>query len=62
MSNLVECPHCKETLEVTQDVSDYDWNSGVSIKGIAEIRCPCCREYMTVEATAVVIDVEVLHE
>lgn len=62
MSNLVECPHCKEMIGVVEDVSDYDWNSGVSLKGLAEIRCPYCHEYMTVEATAIVVDVEVLHE
>lgn len=60
MTNKVECPHCAETLEVTHEVSDYDWDSGVSFKGIAEIRCPYCHDEMTVEATAIVVDVEVL--
>lgn len=62
MTGLVECPYCAEALEVTHEVSDYDWNSGASFKGLAEIRCPYCHEEMTVEATAIVVDVEVLDD
>lgn len=47
---------------MTHEVSDYDWNSGASFKGLAEIRCPYCHEEMTVEATAIVVDVEVLDD
>lgn len=55
MTNKVECPHCAETLEVTHEVSDYDWDSGVSFKVIAVI-CPYCHKETIVEATGSVLD------
>lgn len=60
MSNLVKCPKCHETLEVTQEVSDFDWDSGVSLNGIAVITCPYCHQEMTVEGKAQIYDVEVI--
>lgn len=62
MTREIECPHCNETVEVTNDVSDFDWNSGVSLNGIASITCPCCYEEITVEATAMILDVEVVDD
>lgn len=62
MTNEVECPYCDETVEVTNDVSDFDWNSGVSLSGIAKITCPYCHEEITVEATAMILDVEVVDD
>lgn len=62
MGNEIECPHCDETVEVTEDVSDFDWNSGVSLNGIARITCPYCHEEITVEATAMILDVEVVDD
>lgn len=62
MTSLIKCPNCHETLEVTLEVSDFDWNSGVSFNGIAEITCPYCHEEMTVEAEAEICDVEVMSD
>lgn len=62
MTNEIECPYCNETVEVTNEVSDFDWHSGVSFNGIAMITCPHCHEGMTVEATAMILGVEVVDD
>lgn len=46
----ITCPYCGEEIEVSEDLDDYDWNSGVSLDGRADINCPECRKELQLEA------------
>ena len=51
MSNKVKCPNCgKDGIEIPSEPSSYDWNSGVSFKGLAEAFCIFCESEYRLEA------------
>lgn len=57
---VVECPGCGSLFAVSGDPADYDWDSGVSLGGVAAVDCPGCGSPVEIEAQGIVTDVEVV--
>lgn len=56
----VTCPKCGEDIHVSEDVSDYDFNTGCSFDGQKTYDCQNCSGKVLVEAHASIDWVEVV--
>lgn len=61
MQLLIDCPHCCAEQVAPCDITDYDWESEVSLGGRADIDCENCGKEIKLEARGAIADIKVLH-
>lgn len=52
----IECPYCRDEIELSDHIDDYEWENGYAIE---DMTCPECRSELHVEMEAVICNVEV---